>query len=161
MVARVPFTLRCCLCQKLIPARADAFLLDIEWQRRFPAMEGRLACFGCAVRDNYWKCLDEDVYSAGHIPALRDPGSTRPDHDSWSHIVSEGPAHTMCIGYPDAAARQGAEEYLRHIWKDPRTAAATRQRLSSFLGMDVALSPLRSPPTDGQVAGNSILPASR
>ncbi|MFI9779214.1 hypothetical protein ACIHCV_31690 [Streptomyces sp. NPDC051956] len=33
----------------------DVYALDQEWQRRFPAMRGVLACYTCALRTP-WKC---------------------------------------------------------------------------------------------------------
>ncbi|GAB3274714.1 hypothetical protein [Kineosporia babensis] len=84
----------CCLCRRLIPPAQEVFALDPEWQRRFPAMVGVLACEEC-VLETEWQCQDETgEYVAGHIPA-RDLPAQAQDVDSWSHLPAQGSQTAM------------------------------------------------------------------
>lgn len=132
------FRLACCLCEKNIPLTQDVFALDAEWQRRFPAMRGILACQRCAT-GTYWCCTTRDgQFEDGHIAAPDD----RADIDAWSHILLRGTHKAMVLRYPRAGMRQGAEEYVRHTAErdgvNPEVAARLRTVLASRAARPVA-----------------------
>jgi hypothetical protein len=105
------FRTACCLCCEPIPRASDVYTLDTEWQRRFPAMTGTLACASCAVHNNHWTChAPNGALVAGHRTAARQPGSCI---DSWNHIHEWGSHAGMVLAHPLAGLQQGAEEYLR------------------------------------------------
>lgn len=114
-MAKVKIVLNCCLCSQRIPHSCDVYPLDVEWQRRYPAMNGTLAC-DCALGID-WPCQHPGSgFVDGHIPA----GCHGSDTDAWSHI---GVPHThtaAVIAFPDSALIQGAKDYLRSIAANPR-----------------------------------------
>lgn len=124
-----PVQLACCLCGKSIPDSSDVYALDEEWQRRFPAMTGVLACARCAVHDTYWSCEADGHYVDGHRPAT----STVECIDSWSHIENSGTHIGMIQCYPWSGLLQGAEEYLRAVAHRPGADREVRQRLHDLL----------------------------
>ncbi|WP_157964098.1 hypothetical protein [Actinocorallia populi] len=89
--------------------------LDAEWQRRYPAMTGMLAC-DCALRID-WLCQRPGGgFVDGHIPA----DCHGSDMDAWSHIGVPH-THTAAVtAFPDSALAQGAEDYLRSLAANPR-----------------------------------------
>jgi hypothetical protein len=115
-MARPKFRITCCLCGKLIPLASDAYDLDKEWQRRFPQMNGTIAC-SCAL-DISWQCRQPGGgYVEGHIPAVDSTGAPKSsgrDFDSWSHIGSPGTHVYRVTANPWSGLLQGAEEYLRY-----------------------------------------------
>ena len=146
---RPPLRITCCLCLKRVPARQDVYPLDDEWARRYPGMRGRLACPGCALRDNYWDCqTTRDNYVPGHILAAI--GGR--DIDSWSHV---GPPHTQVaavLAHPASAMLQGGEDYLRWVAAArPGTAPEVRARLGAFL----AEWPAEHPPAEAEASPSS------
>lgn len=127
---RPRITIACCLCGRR--AAREVVPLDDEWARRYPNMRGRLACFNCAVRDNYFECLGRGgAYQAGHIAPQRD---VPPECDSWWH---GGPVHTLAaavIRYPREALAQGAGEYMRWAATVRRgTAPEVRAQLAAVI----------------------------
>ncbi len=114
---RPVITVACCLCTKAVPSASEVYLLDAEWQRRFPTMVGTLACVSCAVLSHEWSCTTPSgEYVEGHIPAAR---PAEQDFDSWSHIQTHGSHQTMVHQYPWAALEQGAEAYVRWLADRP------------------------------------------
>jgi hypothetical protein len=110
MTKRPAFRLICCLCQKPIPRRQDVYPLDAEWKRRFPAMNGQLACDKCALRANLWICNWGDP---NHIPQTK--FSNRPVKciDSWSHVEPQCTHIAAMLRYPESARIQGGSEYIK------------------------------------------------
>ncbi|MFF7249942.1 hypothetical protein ACFZBU_39335 [Embleya sp. NPDC008237] len=141
------FRLACCLCRKPIPLSTDVYALDAEWQRRYPAMLGILACQRCALSTGWSSCKGSDgVYADGHIPAAR----ARCDVDAWSHVLGMGTHIGMVQNHPRSALLQGAEPYLRHLAQRPRVAPAVALRLRAILDeWDAAPSTDRVRPTGG------------
>ncbi|GHB03549.1 hypothetical protein GCM10010330_67250 [Streptomyces tendae] len=110
MPNRPPFRLVCCLCGKNIPLARDVYALDPEWERRYPAMRGTLACSKCALSTS-WSCTTRDgQFVDGHIPATQ--GS---DFDAWSHILGHGTHRAMVLSYPHSGLLQGAEGVPAHL----------------------------------------------
>lgn len=127
---RPKFRIACCLCRKPIPLSREIYLLDAEWQRRFPKMIGTLACGRCALRDHTWRCEKPGGgFVDGHIPAAH-RGS---DIDSWSHAGSPGTHVAMVLEYPEPALVQGAEEYLRHVARSPSAYGQMAKRIQLVL----------------------------
>lgn len=132
---RPRFRIACCLCGKPIPLASDVYDLDKEWERRFPQMNGTLAC-GCAL--NYsWQCHGRGGgYVEGHVSAVDSAGAPKPsrrDFDSWSHI---GPPATHVAGVlhnPWSGLLQGAEEYLRYTARRPGVHPDVAQQLQAVL----------------------------
>jgi hypothetical protein len=122
-VARPSFRIVCCLCAKPIPKFQDVFALDAEWQRRFPKMNGTLACARCALHEHYWDCEKRGGgYVAGHIRAVDAEGAPKPpdrDHDSWCHVGPSGTHMGMVLARPESGLIQGAEECLRYVAQRP------------------------------------------
>ncbi|MEV0733403.1 hypothetical protein [Polymorphospora sp. NPDC050346] len=116
---RPNFRIACCLCGKPVPLSSDAYLLDEEWQRRYPRMVGTLACGHCTVSDDYyWTCRTSgDAFVDGHRPSVRHPAGNC--HDSWNHIQAHGTHVAMVMSSPWSGLLQGAEEYLRHTSRRP------------------------------------------
>ncbi|GHB31054.1 hypothetical protein [Streptomyces chryseus] len=106
----VAFRISCCLCRKNIPLTGDVFALDAEWQRRFPAMVGTLACRSCAMGTT-WRCTSRDgSFVDGHIPV-----ADGPCFDAWNHVSSPGTHRGMVQGHPRSGLIQGAGAYLRSV----------------------------------------------
>jgi hypothetical protein len=117
----------CCLCAKLVPAKGDVYLLDGEWARRYPRMQGRIACLKCALRDNFWTCRDRrGNYAPGHVPP---PGRAVESCDAWNHIAGNGTQKAMVCTDPDSGMIQGGEEYLR--WRVQRWGGGTPQDVAA------------------------------
>lgn len=93
--------LTCCLCRRQIARGPDIYALDAEWRRRFPQMEGILACYKCTIDRNQWDCGKHPNWHGSH-PCL----------DGRSHIEDEGTQRAMVLLHPDCAVRQGAAHYL-------------------------------------------------
>ncbi|WP_424862805.1 hypothetical protein [Streptomyces sp. MMS24-I29] len=127
------FRIACCLCRKPIPLSQDIYALDQEWQRRFPAMRGVLACPACALHTP-WKCEKPGSreYVDGHIAV---PGADRTtDFDAWSHVRANGTHEAMVLAYPEAGLLQGAEAYLRDVAQHRRVSPDITRELRSALG---------------------------
>ena len=129
------FRIACCRCRKPIPLSQDIYHLDAEWQRRYPAMHGTLACHKCSVGTE-WRCTVRGSFVDGHIPAVQSPGV--PDFDSWSHISAEGTHAAMVVGFPHSGLLQGAEDYLRSLVQrkgvNPEVAESMRSALRDWDG---------------------------
>lgn len=69
--------LHCGLCGHRFGRRADVWLLDSQWQRRFPDMEGRAACARCMTK-HYWRCDEECAFEGDR------------HFDSWHHVEMWG-----------------------------------------------------------------------
>ncbi|WP_128380366.1 hypothetical protein [Streptomyces cavernae] len=128
MSSRVPFRIACCLCGKNIPLTQDIYALDQEWERRYPAMLGTLACPKCALTTS-WSCTARDgSFVDGHIPSAKGT-----DFDAWSHILGNGTHRAMVLSYPRSGLLQGAEAYLRTAAErrttHPKVAAQLRAAL--------------------------------
>ncbi|MEW1551862.1 hypothetical protein [Streptomyces tsukubensis] len=108
----VAFRIRCCLCGRNIPLAGDAVVLDAEWQRRFPDMNGTIACETCTSR-NGWNCCigRQGAFVDGHIAAPE--GIV--DVDCWSHILDRGTHRAAVLCHPRSGLLQGAEPYLRSV----------------------------------------------
>jgi hypothetical protein len=105
-------------------------VVDGEWVRRYPQMNGIIACANCVATDkNYWSCEDQVTggYVSGHIPSKSQPRER--DFDHWSHDLAYGEPEAMVILYPWAGFIQGAEPWIRHLVMSPRTNATTRNWL--------------------------------
>ena len=99
----------CCLCSQPISKSSAVYVLDSEWQRRFPRMAGTLACGDCALHKTYWSCRNPDgSFVTDHRRAIGKPEER--DHDSWDHVDGGGTANHMASLYPSSALLQGAEE---------------------------------------------------
>ncbi|MDJ0385019.1 hypothetical protein [Streptomyces sp. G-G2] len=127
----VAFRISCCLCRKNIPPTGDVFALDAEWQRRFPAMVGTLACRACAMGTT-WRCTSrDDSFVDGHIPV-----ADRPCFDAWNHLSSPGTHRGLVQEHPRSGLLQGAGPYLRwyagHTGTEPDDAAAVRAALDEW-----------------------------
>ncbi|MGQ4465243.1 hypothetical protein ACN6LC_004643 [Streptomyces violaceoruber] len=129
------------MCGKNIPLARDVYALDPEWERRYPAMRGTLACSKCALSTS-WSCTTRDgQFVDGHIPATQ--GS---DFDAWSHILGHGTHRAMVLSYPHSGLLQGAEGYLRTFaerWNSrlaARVLAALGTPVSSLARSDGAVS---------------------
>lgn len=137
-MSRPSFRIVCCLCGRPIPLSQDIYGLDAEWQRRFPAMTGMLACARCALRTHYWICdKPGGGYVDGHIPAVDIEGTRKSrdrDHDSWCHVGPSGTHVAMVIEYPESGLIQGAEEYLRQVTQRRGVDPEVAQRLRTVLG---------------------------
>ncbi|KMS67242.1 hypothetical protein ACM01_43565 [Streptomyces viridochromogenes] len=136
-------TVVCCECGKPIPLSQDIYALDGEWQRRFPSMNGTLACHDCAV-GTQWSCQRPggSEYVDGHIAASG--RSQMQDFDSWSHILGNGTHRAMVIKYPGAGLRQGAEEYLRDAAQRRGVAPALARELRAAISdWDSSTAPVR------------------
>ncbi|MFI9080977.1 hypothetical protein ACIGW8_31665 [Streptomyces sioyaensis] len=122
----VAFRIRCCKCGKKIPLAQDIYELDAEWQRRFPAMRGTLACHRCALRTS-WHCTDRDgSYVDGHIPAA---GTGPRCFDAWSHVSPPGTHRARVLSSPRSGLLQGAEPYLRSV----ATRKGTHPKIAAML----------------------------
>ncbi|WP_327692414.1 hypothetical protein [Streptomyces sp. NBC_00459] len=129
----VTFRIRCCLCRKNIPLAGDVIALDGEWQRRYAAMHGTLACERCAI-DYGWNCCTttRGAFVDGHIAAPEDED----DVDSISHQLERGTHRALVTLYPRSGLLQGAEAYLRSVAArkstDPEIAAMLRTAIQEW-----------------------------
>ncbi|MFB1047379.1 hypothetical protein [Streptomyces chrestomyceticus] len=115
--------------RKNIPLAQDILILDREWQRRYPAMHGLLACDRCAL-ETPWPCEERGGgYVDGHIPATTDSS----DFDAWSHVGPYGTHRAMVLKYPRSGMLQGAETYVRSVAGRPRCSGALVKRLRDVL----------------------------
>ena len=125
-VPKPKLRITCCLCAKPIPARADVYLLDDEWARRYPRMRGRIACSHCSLGGPFWDCEDaRGNYARGHVP-IPDRRADKPC-DAWDHIAGHGTQAWAVRAAPESGVIQGAENHLRWIvWRwgkaDPEAA---------------------------------------
>jgi len=126
----VAFRIKCCLCRKNIPLAGDVIALDAEWQRRYPAMHGTLACERCAI-DYGWNCCTtaKGAFVDGHIAAPED----EVDVDSISHQLERGTHRALVLTYPRSGLLQGAEPYLRWRAGHKDTDADVAARLGAAL----------------------------
>jgi hypothetical protein len=124
----------CCLCRRPIPPEQDVFATDAEWQRRFPAMVGVLACEEC-VLEAEWKCQDEvGEFVPGHIPATGH-GAGDQDIDSWSHLPAQGSQATMVQHFPHEATDQGAESRPRQVAARKTTSIVLAEQRTELMGL--------------------------
>ncbi|MFC5828083.1 hypothetical protein [Nonomuraea insulae] len=114
---------------------ADAYDLDQEWQRRFPAMNGTIAC-PCALKVS-WQCHEPGGgYVEGHLPAVNSTGEPKPsrrDFDAWCHIGAPGTHVARVLMNPRSGLIQGAEEYLRYTAQRRGVDPVVAERLQAVL----------------------------
>lgn len=107
----IELRLACCLCRRRVPPGQDMYLLDAEWQRRYPQMVGSIACRRCALSNKYyWDCRKSPD---GHIPRE----GRGPDGDAWNHFSAYGTQKGLASLRPSAAALQGGAEYVAYLEK--------------------------------------------
>lgn len=81
-------SLTCFLCRHQPSAGQHVYLLDAEWQRRFPRMTGRIACRDCSLGNWWGRCHDtHGDLPAGHVPAVAQSGHAC---GAWSHAPISG-----------------------------------------------------------------------
>ncbi|MEC3982518.1 hypothetical protein [Amycolatopsis sp. H20-H5] len=120
-MTRPTLRIACCLCDEPIPRGSDIYALGKEWQRRFPAMVGILACGQCALSRNVCHCRGPGgTRVAGHHPATH----TIDCRSCGDHIEGYGTHPAMVVTQPVSALQQGAEEYLRHVLDRPGGVSA-------------------------------------
>lgn len=108
------FRLRCGLCDRVIGKRVDVYVVDGEWLRRYPRMTGPIVCRRCAMDTSWGECQKGPQLrvSAGHIsPPIRRSAVC----DSWDHSLAMGTQKAIARMFPDAAATQGAREYVEWL----------------------------------------------
>lgn len=132
--------IKCCLCSTWLTSEGNrkpgyGYLLDEEWQRRFPHMVGILACRGCVEDTHKWICRN----TAGG--AFLDPAhlATELSRERWDYTSKD---HALIrditwlvVAHPQTALLQGAEDYLRHFARLPDTPDSRRdtERVSDAL----------------------------
>ncbi|MEV7190056.1 hypothetical protein [Kitasatospora sp. NPDC093102] len=143
------FRIRCGLCSRPIALADDVWALDAEWQRRYPAMRGVLACQDCTLRKGWGTCEQPNgEFVEGHIPVQEDDPD-RGDGDSWCHVLGYGTRKAMAMLYPRPGLLQAAEEYLRYTAQRSGVAPEVAERLRALLAEWDGTPPGRRPDVFG------------
>ena len=129
---RPKFRLTCGACRRQIALAADVYLVDHEWERRYPRkMSGRIICLRCSNEQQDRCTLPSGAFIDGHV-RVEIPGRT--DIDLVSHLLRRATQRAAVMRDPVSGVAQGAREWVLVVLTDERLDPSLRESFSMAVG---------------------------